>query len=436
MNDLCYALQMMTKRFSLIASAWIASCGAAYYLGSASSSPLSNQTKPDMGLPKQNRVSSRSLTGNSSSSETGRVATRLNPKNWSAEADLAAEIVELAKLNDPIARAQGMLSLVDKISPEQFTEIVAAFRALGMTRERMSEYAILLTAWAKVDPVSALDYATKNTGTSFARQTILASWVQTQPEAAIAWAQNNFDETKNSQEANPWIVGIIKGIASQDISRASQLLQDLPYSQGRGEALDAVLGELTNQGSEKAKNWISDLTDERLQAGAAARLATNLAGEEPEQALEWASSISEESLLRASPEIIGNWAVDAPDLAKNWIGSQTEEIQAVAARGLMSAIASKDPADASAWLSQHEGNPAFDDAIQSFVYGTIQKESELSASWIIKMTDARKKEGLFHRVLGGWMREDSPGAMNFIQNNDVPDSIARRAQRQFEESNQ
>jgi hypothetical protein len=53
----------------------------------------------------------------------------------------------------------------------------------------------------------------------------------------------------------------------------------------------------------------------------------------------------------------------------------------------------------------------------------------------MKVTDTRKKEGIFHRVLSSWMREDTDGAMNYIENNEVPESVARRAKRQLEEQN-
>ncbi|MEJ6635967.1 MAG: hypothetical protein QNK83_10005 [Akkermansiaceae bacterium] len=423
----------MTKRTGLIATAWIASCGAAFYLGHSSSEPSEEDFAALESSKKSPRVSVRGDSNDSSLSERRR-SPRTTSSSQKTSADFSQEVTDLAKLNDPIARAQGMLALVENLSPGEFEEVVATFRALGMTRERMSEYGILLTAWAKVDPIAALDYAKENTGTPFARQTILASWVQTQPDAAIAWAKGNF-ESDDEKRANPWLVGIIKGMASQNLSRASQLLEDLPFSEGRGDALGSILGELQQLGSAEAKNWISSLSDERLREGAAARLAVSLAEDDPKTALDWASSMSAESLKKASGEIVGDWASDDPEAAQAWVNQQTEDIQASAGRGLMNAMAKDDPEGASAWLSQHEGNPAFDGAVQSFVYNTIETEPEMGADWIMKMSDTSQSERMFHRVLGTWMRRDSEGAMSYIQNNKVPDSINQRAQRQLEEQN-
>jgi hypothetical protein len=422
----------MTKRLGLLSAGWAASCAAAFYLGSSFSGSTDEDLAQQPEQEKKSRVSSRAESANASNPGERKNSARPSSTSRNIGSDVIAEVVELAKLTDPIARAQGMLALVENLEPGEYKDVVAAFRALGMTRERMGEYAILLTAWAKVDPVSALDYAKANTGTSFARETILASWVETQPEAAIVWAKENFDAIKNDRNANPWLVGIIKGMASQDLSRASQLLEELPYSEGRGEALRSVLNELIAQGPDTAKNWINGLSDEQLRDGAAARLASRLAKDDPAAALSWAGSVSEASLLRASSDIIDGWASDSPELAQAWVDSQPDAIQAAAGHGLINALA---PSEAATWLTQHEGNPAFDDTIQSFAFNAIKREPELAASWIMKVTDTRKKEGIFHRVLSTWMREDTAGAMNYIENNEVPESVVRRAKRQLEEQN-
>ncbi len=421
----------MSKRLALVATAWTASCGAAFYLGHSTSDDSSTEiSNLQENQNTTNRVSIR--TGGSESNISERRSDSRSASTSRTQTDFTQQVTDLAKMSDPIARAQGMLDLVENLSAEEFEGVIAAFRGLGMTRERMGEYGILLTAWAKVDPLGALDYAKENTGTSFARQTILASWAQTQPEAAIAWAQGNFEPDGDNQ-ANPWLVGIIKGIASQDLTRASQLLEELPLSRGRGEALTAVLDGLLQQGPTEAKNWINNLSDDRLREGAAARLAVTLAEEDPRAALDWASAVSEESLTRASGQIVGDWAKDDPQGAQAWVEGQPEQVQAAAGRGLMNTIARENPLEASAWLSQHEGNPAFDGAVQSFVFNTIQSEPEMGADWIMKVTDSGQSERLFHRVLGTWMRDDSESLSNYLQNNDVHESIVRRAERQFEE---
>jgi hypothetical protein len=93
----------------------------------------------------------------------------------------------------------------------------------------------------------------------------------------------------------------------------------------------------------------------------------------------------------------------------------------------------KDPAAASEWLSTYEGNPAFDDSVRTLVWRSMTDTPELAADWIMKLSSERDQERTFHRVLGGWMGKDSARAMEYIQNNPVPDSISRRAEMQLQQ---
>jgi hypothetical protein len=60
----------------------------------------------------------------------------------------------------------------------------------------------------------------------------------------------------------------------------------------------------------------------------------------------------------------------------------------------------------------------------------------LAADWIMKLSSERDQERTFHRVLGGWMGKDSARAMEYIQNNPVPESISRRAEMQLQQDQQ
>ena len=209
---LCY-FPPMTKRIAPIAAAWIASCGAAYYVGNQS-----DEAEDTTNLVSAQQTIVRTSDRSTSSANSPSSRRSMSERDAEALSQLTSslpdeQIKEIAQISDPIERTEALLALVGQLSPGEFQDVVASFRDLGLTRERMGEYAIMLTAWAKTDPVGALDYAKENTGTAFARQTILATWAQTQPDAAISWAEENFERGNRDNTANPWLVGIIKGLA-------------------------------------------------------------------------------------------------------------------------------------------------------------------------------------------------------------------------------
>ena len=242
---------------------------------------------------------------------------------------------------------------------------------------------MLLTAWAKADPSGALAYASENTGGSFARTTILSTWAATNPDAAIAWAEANHD---NPDRANPWLVGVIEGIAPYDIARATTLMQTLPRSGERGEALRGVLSQLISKDPEEAKNWSASIEDEGLRSGAYAYTAEAIARKNPAEAAEWLAGLGDvEALNRAGEDITSSWYRDNPEEATAWINTLPPEAMSEAAEGVIGNIVREDPVQAAEYLSQlATSNPDanFDSSIRDLVRGASRRDPELAAVWV------------------------------------------------------
>ena len=426
----------MDKKTTFIAAGWALSCGAAFFIGRTNSDAPSNSTPANNSTLVSSSGPSRTIsrdttTSSKSSNRSGRKLTGSGTPD-----ELQLSVDDLLAITDPISRTQGFLELVENLSPDQFLSVVDYYRSFGVDDQQFGEYGILLTAWAKVDPLQALTYASEKTRGSFARQTILASWAKDDPESAISWAKGNFEEGKDTRDpANPWLVGVIKGIASQDMPRATQLLEELPYSRGRSEALDSIFDSLNREGTEATKEWISRLSDEQLQAGAASRLADKMAESNPKEAIEWAVSVSKEALKNSADDIVEKWAASDLKEAQAWVDSQPTEIASSAAPELIDAIIDQSGVvAASAWLSQHEGDPAFDRTVQTLVWNSMRETPELGFDWIMKMTNERERARTAHRTIGDWARRDMEGAYDYVQNNPVPEGIQKRLEYQLKES--
>ena len=214
--------------------------------------------------------SSRNLSAGSGSIESSAsVAKRssggsgsrgvMEKKSTSSSSPLT-RLAEMKNVVDPLDRTRQWLQFVDSLGENEFESVVAAFREDGIPEGRMGDYSMLLTAWAKLNPLAAMDYASKNIKNPFAGQTILAAWAGYDPNSAISWAKANH----KGDDANPWMVGVIKGIAFQDRELASSLLVEMPRSVERGQALDGLLPSLLQQGIDKTRDWVNSLTDDAL----------------------------------------------------------------------------------------------------------------------------------------------------------------------------
>lgn len=330
-------------------------------------------------------------------------------------------MVELAQLVDPIERAKGFLSLVEKIEGDDFEGVVADFRALGMTDQRMSEYAILLHAWGKVDPVGALDYAMKHTGTPFAREAILASWAAEAPEAALEFARSNHE----GDAANPFLLGVIRGVAPQDLGRATDLIQELPYGDERGKALRAMLPYVLETGVDGAINWTANLADDRLRSGALTFILSDVSKSEPERAATLMAGLEDrEAAKRVADDIGASLARRDLDRAISWSEALQPDIRSEAVEGVISLYASQDAEAASRWLESLSGETNLDAAIRRFAWNTQGREPELAANWIHRMTDERRRNEMYYSVLSRWLRSNAAAAQAWIDNTpDLPEGV-------------
>ena len=375
-----------------------------------------------------------SFTSSSRRSSSSSVARSGTEKSSSAEA--AGEPLErlkaLSEVNDPLERARLWLQLVESLDESQFEEFVAAFRAEGMSSERMGDYAILLTAWAKINPVAALDYASKATGNPFARQTILASWAATDPESAIAWAKSNH----TGEGANPWMVGVIKGLAFQDPDRASALLKEMPRSVERGQALDSLLPALLKRGLAETRNWVDSITDPALKEGAISRVAESTAEQDPQGTADWLVANPSEAANRRIDDALYAMAGKDQSAALSYFSKlPTGDVRSNALRGIINAVAVENPQKAAALMDTYSGDVS-DRAVQQFVWHSFHKDPQTAISNISRMSNQEEQERMYNRSLEWWMRRDQQAALDWVNSNTLPPNVVERLNRELQREQQ
>lgn len=401
----------MKKLPSILGAAWLLSLGAAYLVGQGNrdgdtGNPQAAQS-PSAGSPRAGRSTSPGARRSGSAASE----RRSNSSAFAKGRDPGELVVELAQLTDPVERARGFLDLIQSLSPDEYLEVISKFRAQGLTQQRMSEYGMLLHAWGQADPETALTYALKNTGTPFARQTILASWSASDPEAAIAFARDNH----KGEGANQLLVGVIRGLAPNNVQRATDLLQELPYSRERGEALRQILPLVTQEGVEDALDWSRSIADEQLRSGAITFILSDLSREAPEQAAAAVINLDDSKVAaRVVDDIAGSWARQSLDDAIAWTQDLEPNLRAEAAEGLIGPYASQDPEGAAQWLTSLSGTTNLDGAIGRFAWTSMQKNPQLAADWIGQISNQDRRNELYHGVLSRWWRRDSAAAEQWM----------------------
>lgn len=345
--------------------------------------------------------------------------------------DPIARMESIMNEPDPLRRTESWLRFVKDLDPSEIQGVVESFRAQDLASANLAEYAMLLSAWARQDPYAALDYAKENTGTPFARQAILTSWATTDPVAAIQWAQSNHE----GEDANPWMVGVIRGIASTDPKRATELLEAMPYSRERAQALAAVQNHYLRQGPEAARNWALGIRDEQLRDGAITRIAQTLAKTDPRGTAEWLLAHPGEGSTRALRSVMASMAEADLEQAMGYFqGLPDETLRGSAFAGITDHLAGQDPQAAARLI---DANPALatDDVVESFVWNARGRDPELAANAIATIRNDDRQMRAYRQFLGHWMRRDMDSATDWIQRSELPPAVQRSVEAMRERMN-
>lgn len=369
----------------------------------------------------QRLIHQRSVAGSSDSKRFS--SSRPNrPTQQKDDTNIDQKLANMEKIvrgENALDRGRSMLDWIDSLAPQDFEAAVARFRGLGITEARMGEYAMLLTAWAEADPISALAYTTKNTTSGMATGTVLSAWASSNPQAAIAWAKANHE----GDDANPHMVGIIRGLAGTDPARATALLTEMPFSRERGEALQAMLPHLIKMESADAKKWIADISDEQLRGGAISRYAEAMANQDPAGTASWLMENLTETSVRSVDDVYREWArADSVAALANFQSLPEGEARSRALRGIVM-VDARDDAQAAAALMNRFPADITDNTVQHFIWNSFEKAPGVAVNQIGLIQDESSRNRMYQRALSNWLERDPTAAQKWIDTANLPASV-------------
>ncbi|MCX6868195.1 MAG: hypothetical protein NTV46_18690 [Verrucomicrobia bacterium] len=409
------------KPTSLTIIAAIVLIGAGGFMAGRISSPhASAATQEAMPGRKSSRESSTS--SRVAASESARKSAHPDrPARASAESstDRLARLVSIVRGENLLDRNRALLAFIDQLAPGDFEAAVAHFRSLGITESRFGEYALLLSAWTKNDPLAALAYAKANTSNLFATNTILSSWASIDPEAAIRWAETSH----TGDGANPYLPAIIRSLAGADPARATQLLTGMPRSTERGKALDAIMPHVLAQGGDAARAWIAALTDDSLRNGAMMTAAESLAATDPAGTAAWLIANPSQATQQRMDDVYSVWAEkDAQAAVSSLTAMPSGENRSNALRGVVASMSIKDPNAALSMMNRFP-NDVNDQVVQQFVWHTLGSEPAMAVNQIARIADEEQRNTAYTKTIGTWLQKDAAAATAWLQAHPLPPAV-------------
>jgi hypothetical protein len=247
---------------------------------------------------------------------------------------------------DSLDRTHDLLAYIEQLSPEEFEGAVRRFRSLGLTKDRMGEFAMLLTAWAKVDPAAALAYTQAHTHDPFATNVVLSTWGTKDPTAARSWVDSlpngSFRSAAKASLASQLAKGDPQGTAAwlladsgdkvnskldnvfhtwakQDQAGALNAYSALPPGPARDSALRGIAEATAAKDPTAAATLLdahpTDVSDKTIKAYAWEAYKTDPAL----GATALAGMTDPKKQTKAYKKMLGTWVAEAPTPAMTWI---------------------------------------------------------------------------------------------------------------------
>ena len=402
-----------------------------FFVGRISSAGASPDSNPSAAAASGTaRTSSRETAAGPAGKEKARSVRGDRASSGSSQVRLK-RLETIIQSENALDRNRALLSYIDQLAPGDFEEAIEHFRSLELGDDRNGEFALLLSAWAKIDPLTAIAYAREKTNGGFATNTILTSWATLDPEAAIQWANAN----QEGDEGNRFFAGIIRGLAGSDPARATALLTSMPRGDERGDALEEMVPHVLSTGPESARLWVASITDETLRNSLMGEMAEPMADKDPQGTAAWLIANPGEASTRRMDDVFEKWAeVNQKDALASYETLPPGASRTNALEGLVGTLAKEDPKAAVALLDRYP-NDVNNEVVQTVVWDSFREDPNTAADQIARITDPGQRDQMHRRALGRWLERDPASAQAWLAKNPVSENVRndlarRQAERQ------
>ena len=282
---------------------------------------------------------------------------------------------------------------------------------------------LLMRSWAAIDPVSALQYAMRNldenTERRFGVTEVLAGWAKLDKNAALNWANENNSVAR--PEDNPYLVGVIKGLAEKNSAEADQLLKDLPPGNAKWQASTYLAQEYSKKSTAEAVAWANDFPtdDPRLRETILGQISARLARQDTLGTAKWVLSMeTDQASKRVMDNLMTHWVSTDAQQASGWVAAlKDDDTKILAMKQLASRWSLVDPVATAEWLNGFPPSPELDPVVGEFVDRISSRDPEGAAGWASSIVDPQSKKKALDRVLKSWEQVDPEGSRAWFQQN-------------------
>ena len=418
-------IKLRMRIFLKIGLPWACSLGIVFFIGlklgkKDAISPLSSPLLPQIeSTTLEEREISNIATGLIPQNQT----TKQNSSNTVNSPPLPPNLIRIMKGGGILERMGSYLDALRSMDSSNVQDVVGAFEALPAGYGRHLEMKLLMRSWSAIDPESALNYALKKLDEKSERRfgvsEALAGWATQDPDSALEWAMVN--NQKNAPEDNPYILGIIKGVAENDLNAANRRLLAMPSGNAKWQSATFLAQEYAKKSTAEAIAWANQFPthDPRLRETILGQIGARVARQDLLATANWVENMAPEpASKRIMDNLLTQWVSQSPEDASNWVSEMEDrEHQQYAMQQLTSRWSLVDPVSTAKWLNSFPPSPSLDPVVGEFVNRISGRDPEGAAGWALSIMDPGARQKAINKVMNTWSKVDPERSKAWLQEN-------------------
>lgn len=309
-----------------------------------------------------------------------------------------------------IKRFSQLCELLDRVTPENWREVIDAFvrQTAFEGREHDAEWKLMLHRVGEVAGVDGVLDALneKGTGRDHRARNTFEGWVMTNPDAAIKWLEGQPEENQItlfpamiyglSRTSPTLALDVLIGAGNREkLNSAIPDIVNGAVQQGgfrKGEELLASVKNRSDIDESTKRNLFHALTQKRLKM---AQLRNS-----PMDSLQWLDGYLGEGSPagpNAVGQIVASAAASDPLAAMQWLDQRVERLtppQAVPGyTAALQAVYRQSPEQFTTWLTANQTHPAHDVIVEAYANDLIAFGRATEASeWMNKVKDEKTRQ--------------------------------------------
>ncbi|MFT5496850.1 MAG: hypothetical protein ACI9TH_002250 [Kiritimatiellia bacterium] len=315
---------------------------------------------------------------------------------------------------DPIERMSIFTEALKRLDASNVDAVLTAFEDRPGDHTDGQEFSMFLFAWARIDGASAMGYIDENMEGWESYRTAysaMSGWANVNPEEAQTWARE-----KHEGPDNPYLIGVVNGVAKTDLARATEITESLPFGRIRGKAVDVLIDAYMKEGVDATMSWASNLDEGVLKNGIVSRVAGRVARDDPYAAADWAVTlVAGEERNNAVTSIVSSWSRSKPQEAADYsMNIPDDGLRAKALGEVVERWVRSDSTAVSDWLTQNKDRSGMDMALTEYAERIRFKDPVGAMTWAANIKDETSRHQLMEQVAEEWMERDPEAARDFL----------------------